>query len=234
MNPTLSPPWVNSPSGRIKLEKDNLHIWRIPLNIPPQKIELLKNELSSDEIIRSNRLLDPEKRNRFIAARGSLRLILGKYLPLEPDKIRFEYGPERKPFINNDPPLEIAFNLSHSAGLAALAITDGLEVGIDIERIDRELDYERLAAQFFSPDEMERLKLFSPCRRRRGFYRIWTAKEAALKCAGSGFGREPGTAPALPGSEFETTAFHLAKNFVATLSTEGKISSFTRWHLSRL
>jgi len=232
----LSPLWANSPPGKPALKKGELHLWRIPLDLSPQRIAILKKTLSNDEIARADRLIAPAKRENFIASRGSLRLILGQYLDLEPGEIQFEYGAEGKPFIKK---FSLSFNLSHSSDLAALAITDDLEVGIDMEYIDPRLDYERLAAQFFSLHERDRLMRFSPWRRRRGFYRIWTAKEATLKCLGSGFTqqdrdltRESVLSLDLS-NNFELTTFHLAKIYVASLVVAGDISSVKRWHLSR-
>ena len=240
MTRPLSPLWDNSPPGKLTFKRGELHLWRIPLNIPTQKIDLLKKTLSADEIMRADRLLDPAKRENFIASRGSLRQILGQYLDLEPKEIPFEYGPKGKPFVKKDPLLDLSFNLSHSGDCAALAITAGIEVGIDIECIDPRLDYENLATQFFSLHERDRLMRFSPWRRRRGFYRIWTAKEAKLKCLGSGFSRqdieltrEAVTPLGSPDNNFELTTFNLKKNYVASLVVAGEISSFRRWHLSR-
>lgn len=235
----LSPLWNNSPPDKINIKRGELHLWRIPLDLPPQKIAILNKTLNDDEIIRANRLLDPAKRENFIASRGSLRLILGQYLDLEPKEIQFEYGAQGKPFIKKSLPLNLSFNLSHSTDMAVLALTDGLEVGIDIECINTQLDYEKLATQFFSSHERDRLMQFSPLRRRRGFYRIWTAKEAKLKCLGSGFSQQDSgldreeVIPLGSPNNFELTTFHLAKNYVASLIAAGEISSFQRWHLSR-
>ncbi|MDT8316656.1 MAG: 4'-phosphopantetheinyl transferase superfamily protein [bacterium] len=235
MNLPTSTPWDNYPPGKLTLKRGDLHLWRIHLDLSPEKIALLKKTLSSDEIIRADRLIAPVKRENFIASRGSLRVILGRYLDLKPGEIQFEYGEEGKPFIKKIP---LSFNLSHSADWAALAVTNGSEVGIDIEYIDPRLDYEKVAAQFFSLQERDRLMQFSPRRRRRGFYRIWTAKEGTLKCSGSGFTRQGGDLPRenlhsldFSTNNFELNAFHLAKNYVATLVAAGDISSVKRWHL---
>lgn len=235
----LSPLWTNSPPGKIPLKRGELHLWRIPLGLSPQKIALLKKTLSDDEIMRADRLLDPAKRENFIASRGSLRLILGQYLNLDPGEVQFRYGENGKPKLKKNLQSALSFNLSHTADWAVLAITDGLEVGIDIESIDPLLDYEKLATQFFSSHERDRLKQFPPGRRRRGFYRIWTAKEAKLKCLGSGFnqqGKDLGSEIVSPlGSStnnFELSTFHLKKNYVASLVVAGETSSFKHWHLS--
>ena len=235
----FSPLWENSPPGNISLKRGELHLWRIPLGLSPQKIALIKKTLSNDEIMRADRLLDPAKAENFIASRGSLRLILGQYLKLDPGEIQFKYAVKGKPFLKKNIPLELSFNLSHAADWAVLAITDGLEVGIDIECIDPKLDYEKLATQFLSFHERDELMRFSPERRRRGFYRIWTAKESKLKCLGSGFSQQDrnlGLESAIPldssKNNFKLYSFHLTKNYVGSLVVAGEVSSFNRWHLS--
>ena len=235
----FSPLWENSPPGNISLKRGELHLWRIPLGLSPQKIALIKKTLSNDEIMRADRLLDPAKAENFIASRGSLRLILGQYLNLDPGEIQFRYAPKGKPFLKKNIPLELSFNLSHAADWAVLAITEGLEVGIDIECIDPQLDYEKLATQFFSHSERDKLMQYPPERQRRGFYRLWTAKEAKLKCFGTGFspqnialGHESVISSDSSKNDFELITFHLTKNYVGNLVIAGKISAFKRWHLS--
>jgi len=239
MTPSPWPLWDNTPPDRLTLKRGELHLWRIPLGLSPEKTAELKKILSQDEIVRADRLLDPAKRENFIASRGSLRLILGRYLNLEPGEIPFEYGEEGKPFIETALRKDIYFNLSHSDHWAALAVAAGMEVGIDIEFTDPLLDCGKVAAQFFSLQERDKLTHFSARRRRRGFYRIWTAKEAGLKCSGTGFSQkeigidEENTIPfGSSKNTFETVTFHLAKNYVATIVLDGDLSSLKRWHLS--
>src|SRR5438105_4251124 len=73
-----------------------------------------------------------ELRDRFIAGRGLLRALLGRYLRLDSASLRFRYGPHGKPALEGD---AIRFNLSHSHGLSLFAFTRAAEIGIDLERI---------------------------------------------------------------------------------------------------
>ncbi len=231
--------WNPSPPDKITVKTGDIHLWRIPLKLAPHAIAHLKKLLSADELTRADRLLDRTKAQDFIVARAGLRQILGVYLDLKPAAIQFEYGANSKPLLKKNPGSGLSFNLSHAGVWAVLAITHGLEVGIDIEYIDPQLDYEKLAAQFFSRRERDKLMQFSPERRRRGFYRLWTAKEAKLKCFGTGFsqqdmdlGHESVINFVSSKDDFELITFHLAKSYVGSLFMAGEISSFNRWHLS--
>lgn len=231
--------WSPSPPNKISLKTGDIYLWRIPLKLAPGAIANLKKFLSVDELTRADRLLDRAKAQDFIVARARLRQILGRYLDLKPAAIQFEYSAKGKPFLKKNLELDLFFNLSHAGVWAALALTKGSEIGIDIECIDPQLDYEKLATQFFSHYERDKLMQFSPERRRRGFYRIWTAKEAWLKCLGTGFsqqdkdlGHESVISFDSSKNNFELITFHLTKNYVGSLVMAGKVSAFKRWHLN--
>lgn len=93
-----------------------------------------------------------------VASRPALREILGRYLGLPADELRFETGRHGKPRLAG-PAGELAFNLSHSSALALVAVARR-EVGVDVERIR--------------------------AKRPVDFYRRWADHEARVKCLGSG------------------------------------------------
>ena len=231
--------WNPSPPDKITLKTGDIHLWRIPLKLAPGEIAYLKKLLNVEELARADRLLDRAKAQDFIVARARLRQILGRYLDLEPAAIQFEYGAKGKPFLKKNLEPDLSFNLSHAGIWAVLALSKDSEIGIDIEYIDPQLDYEKLATHFFSPPERDRLMQYPPERQRRGFYRIWTEKEALLKCLGTGFSpqdmdlaHESVISFDSSRNDFELITFHLTKNYVGSLVMAGKISAFKRWHLS--
>lgn len=113
-----------------------------------------------------------------------MRQILGCYLGLSPGSVCFEYGDNGKPSVVTDGACPIHFNLSHSADLATLAVSDRYELGIDIEEI-RFLK-EDIAKWFFSDREYKTLRSFPAEDYLDGFYRCWTRKEAFVKAHGAG------------------------------------------------
>jgi 4'-phosphopantetheinyl transferase len=113
-----------------------------------------------------------------------------------------------------------------------LAVTKGLEIGVDLERIDPAVDHEKMAAQFFSPGEKELLAKFSKARRRRAFYRIWTRKEASLKCLGYGFSAPKEAVAELSKRPLCLSTFPLTKDYIGSLAAQGDVESLRRWQFA--
>ena len=146
--------------------------------------------LSSDELGRVRRLVVPRKRNQFVQARAELRTLLSQRLGVAPAALDISYGERGKPFLADYPNLH--FNLSHSAGKAALVICEGQRVGVDIEDARRERRYDAFSKRFFAREERDWLMASQGSELKDRFYRIWTNKEAYVKALGSGFGLAPG------------------------------------------
>lgn len=160
-----------------------IDLWCVELDRPLPEIVALEASLSPDEVDRANRFRSPLDRRRFVARRGVLRSILGRYLDAAPEALRFAYGPHGKPSLRDR---LLSFNLSKSGGLALYAVTSEPDVGCDIERREPDIDANEMAAQFFSPSEICELTSLAPALRVAAFYNGWTRKEAYLKAIGCG------------------------------------------------
>lgn len=91
----------------------------------------------------------------------------------------FGYGPHGKPLLAGRP--DIHFSLSHCREAVACVVSDH-PVGIDVESVGRYR--ERLAAYTMSETELAEIAAApSPD---VAFTRLWTMKEALLKCSGQG------------------------------------------------
>jgi phosphopantetheinyl transferase len=88
-----------------------------------------------------------------------LRRVLAVYLDQEPGQIQLREGEHGKPRLV-DREERIRFNLSHSGGLALVAVSGELEVGVDLERVRP--------------------------KREEAYYWRWACREAHVKCLGSG------------------------------------------------
>ncbi len=230
--PRFLSPWTSAPKD-LCLEKGEVHLWRFPLDLPPQKILFLKQFLAADELQRARRLLDPLKAERFISARGQLRQVLSRYLPVVPADLRFSYGSNGKPSLEQGPIQTLSFNLSHSGSWALLALATDCEIGVDLEEIDSSLTFEAIARQFFSPAENTWLSRFSPPRRRRAFYRLWTKKEAWLKALGWGFANPLSSLDLEEATRgdgrWRVKNFAVSRNYLGALAIDREISSIRCW-----
>lgn len=205
-----------------KLQLDEVHIWRANLDIEPKLRAFFETTLSSDERQRAYRFHFEKDRLHFIAARGILRQLLGRYLEKDPKEIVFSYTTYGKPFLAEYSWLQ--FNISHSKGYALFGMVQQLSIGIDLEFIRPKIEFERLAKRFFSTNETQTLLGLSTTERYRGFFNCWTRKEAFIKAKGEGL--------SLPLDQFEVS---LEPNIPAKLiATHWNPEEAADWHLYEL
>ncbi len=173
------------PAALPALADGEVHVWRAPLDQPEDRLEALRRTLAPDERQRAERFHFDRDRRHFVAARGLLRTLLGRYLGRGPETLQFAYNPQGKPMLVGDNGT-LRFNLAHSHGLALFAVSRGRELGVDLERIRPEFAGEPVAQRFFSPREVAALRALSDERRHEAFFVCWTRKEAYLKATGKG------------------------------------------------
>ena len=144
--------------------------------------------LSVEERERAARFVFEDDRRRYRLAHAALRVRLGRYLGQPPELLRFAQGPAGKPTLadDHDDGARCAFNLSHSADVAAIAIAPRGELGIDIECQRVVGDSQAIVDRHFTPAEREAWHALAPMQRDAAFLRCWTRKEACIKALGSG------------------------------------------------
>ena len=179
-------PLWGTPPEFVEARRDEVHVWRVSLDVAPSCLQSLSLILSADERDRAERFRFQRDRQHFIASRAFLRILIGRYLQRESSQVKFGYGPNGKPFLADNEEALLRFNLSHSGGIALYAITRGREIGIDVEYIGKDVDAEVIAGRFFSPQEVAALKSLPKQQRQRAFFTCWTRKEAYLKGRGDG------------------------------------------------
>jgi 4'-phosphopantetheinyl transferase len=213
------------PPEELSIDADQIHIWRLWLDLPDQQLEYLRRILSEDQIQRGRRFRFLRDKKRFIAAQGLIREILSRYLALAPERIRFVYNKYGKPDLEERSKSEgWHFNLSHSEDVALLGISGGFRVGVDIERIKPDRATEDIARRFFSPNELDTLITHPEDQRIAAFYRCWTRKEAYIKAHGEGL--------SIPLDQFEVSISlgeppHL-------INIQGNVDEASRWSLHHL
>jgi 4'-phosphopantetheinyl transferase len=177
---------VVSHAGSFHVTSGEVHSWCASLDVPPETSARLYATLTIEERDRSARFRFERDRQHFIAAHGVLRDLLGRYLETRPDRIRYAHNAFGKPHLSPEFGSRITFNLSHSAGLALIAIAADANVGVDLEYTGVHADYADIAREFFSAAEVEQLTALPSHDYAEAFFSCWTKKEAYLKARGEG------------------------------------------------
>ena len=185
--PTHCNSWSAGPSVPV-LSTDRVEVWRACLDeAEPLKTEPKTSVLSSDENARASRFHFRKDRERFTRCRSALREILAAYIAIPAAEIRFEYLPAGKPqLVAEQNRSALQFNLSHSGGMALIAVGQERRLGVDIETIRSDVDTAALAERYFSTRERAALRALAHPLRLAAFYAGWTRKEAFLKATGDG------------------------------------------------
>ncbi len=177
--------WVSDP-GPVQLGENEVHVWRADLDCGEAALQRFETTLAPDERARADRFIFQKDRNSFVAARGILRELLGRYVTRSPEQIEFDYGPKGKPSLRQPLDSEVQFNVSHSHGLALFAFARGRHLGIDVELVRPDCAGDEIAKRFFSALEVAELQALPPSSRTEGFFLCWTLKEAYIKARGEG------------------------------------------------
>jgi 4'-phosphopantetheinyl transferase len=164
-------------------------LWWCELDRTPDEIARIATWLSPAELARAERFGTDALRHRWIAGRTSLRLLLGDLLGVAPAQVAVRRGTRGRPELA-DAASGIDFNVSHTQNVALIGIARnlpvGTRIGVDIERIDREVGADRLARKILTAREQATLADVALDQRRQRFLRYWTCKEAMSKATGDG------------------------------------------------
>jgi len=179
--------WQMPPTD-LSLPPDEVHVWRVDLEALPEVLQRCEAVLSPSERARAQRYVFERDRRRWTVSRATLRLLLSRYLDVEPTLFEFDLNEFGKPSLAAPyKETNMEFNLSHSAEIALYAFTRERLVGIDVEYMRADLDFDGMARHSFSLQEQQVLSKLVGEEKRRAFFRGWTCKEAYAKALGKGF-----------------------------------------------
>jgi len=177
--------WALS-DGQSGIGEDEIHVWRAGLDCGEEALLHFETTLAADEKARADRFIFRPDRDSFVAARGILRALLGKYVNRSPAELEFGYHPKGKPLLGKQFDRQIQFNISHSHGFALFAFAHRRQLGVDVELVRPDFGGDEIAKRYFSPEESNELRALPPAQRAEGFFRCWTLKEAYVKARGEG------------------------------------------------
>jgi 4'-phosphopantetheinyl transferase len=166
-----------------------VHVWTVQQYTPhvQERLSAYESLLTDDERKRAQRFMFDGDRARFIIGRALARTMLTRHASLPPRAWPIVIDEHGRPVLGtHDEQLpDLRFNLSHTDGLIACALTVGREVGVDVENIRRTVTYE-LPERFFSAREVADLRALPRDEQEVVFFDYWTLKEAYIKARGLG------------------------------------------------
>jgi 4'-phosphopantetheinyl transferase len=239
----VEPQWPEAPQHPVLLEQE-VHVWRVCLEIPPHTLQQFEQTLASEERQRCSRLIFPLHKERFVAGRGFLRVILGRYLSIAPERLEFVCGAHGKPRLSGEYSA-LEFNLSHSGNLGLYAVAWAQPVGIDLEQEKDKFDIQSMASLCFSEREKSLFDTLPILSHQNAFLNCWTGKEACLKATGRGLslpmshfdvleadGELVGRWRTPDGAEGSLRSLFAAEGYRAALACQSMDYRLQCWHLS--
>lgn len=146
--------------------------------------------LDEQERHRRDRFLREADRARYQTAHVGARLLLGAYLGVPPETLRFSRdcrhcGADHGKPVVCEVAVPLDFSLTHSGDQVAIAVA-AEPVGVDVQEIETGNDLTALSTVALSATELGWLRQQPPELVREGFFGYWTRKEALLKATGHG------------------------------------------------
>ncbi len=233
-----------------QLGPEEIHVWQAMLNLESTCRQRLEPILAPAERRRAARYRFDRDRNWYVARRGLLRTLLGRYLEVPAEEVELRELDHGKPVLAGAlAESDVHFNLSHSSGVALYAFTRGAEVGIDVERIDPRRADPNVAGRFFAPGEIRALRALTDGDWIRGFFECWTRKEAFVKAVGQGLSYPldafevsvtPGAPARLlslrdtaePAAQWSMTALEVTEDFCGAVVVKGPERAVRCWRLA--
>jgi 4'-phosphopantetheinyl transferase len=144
--------------------------------------------LTAEERQRAQRFFQVADRERFVIGRALARTMLAQYASVKPRDWPLAIDGHGRPYLSSRPSgaPDLRFNLSHTPGLIACAVSLGREVGVDVEHIGRHLVHDNIPERFFSAREVADLRARPEADQRVVFFDYWTLKESYIKARGLG------------------------------------------------
>ena len=157
------------------------NLFKIKLSNYQAQVSRLTRYLDEHELKRSLRYHLPQDAHRFIICRSLLKILLSVETELSINEIFIQIDQDKKPYLSADP--SIFFNVSHSGDYALIAIGKK-QLGIDVEKIQREHDFSEIFPSVFN--SIEEAIIYRAEDIDKQFLRFWTRKEAIVKASGKG------------------------------------------------
>lgn len=131
--------------------------------------------LTDEEQAKMARFHFERDRLRYLVTRALVRTTLSRYAPIPAAQWRFttnEYGRPAISEWHGRDAAALRFNVSHTQGLIALAVSHEADVGVDVENVASRTVPIDIADQFLSRHEAAELRALHPSQQRNRFFSI--------------------------------------------------------------
>ncbi|WP_284125072.1 4'-phosphopantetheinyl transferase family protein [Parerythrobacter aestuarii] len=164
------------------------HLWVAPIeDEDSQASERWIEWLSENERKRYEGIVLPGAKTQFAAGRALLKSLLSEYCQIHPRECVIRPDHLGRPFLEFPTGFEaFDFNLSHTGGMVVCMIARNCRLGVDVENVQRRLEYPTLAPLFLSAEEQARISRLQPAERDQSLIETWVTKEAYAKARGLG------------------------------------------------
>jgi len=167
------------------LPPEEMHVWILQWRSMTDWMKENWGILNEEEIKQYTSYVKYEDMMRGAIGRIAVKKISSSYLGKEIKDIQIERGRFGKPYLYcSGNRLSINYNLSHSGEIVMLVFGRNVQVGVDVQVIKQIQEYQRLAENYFSPEEAAVVIRQNNI---ESFFEYWTAKEAYVKAIGCGF-----------------------------------------------
>jgi len=168
------------------LAEDEINLWCV--RDEEEDVAACLALLSSDELVRAQRLAVASMRRQYIITRAAVRALLSAcFSDVTEREWRFERNPWGRPLIANPEARgRVSFNIAHTDGMIVIAMSSRGEVGVDVEKTSRSTRAPALADRYFSASEATALRALPASLQEQRFLDLWTLKESYIKACGKG------------------------------------------------
>lgn len=177
-------------AGRLRASPQRIDLW---LNFYAEVddealLARLRRLLSEEERAQEPRFFFADDRRRYLLTRALVRTVLSRYADVAATDWRFSNNAYGRPQIadGHGEAQQLSFNLSHTRGLIALAVSQRRTLGVDVEHLSARRVSRGIAERFFAPDEVAALQAVAAERQQQRFFEYWTFKESYIKARGMG------------------------------------------------
>lgn len=146
------------------------------VKVPPQVI-------GHHELARAERVRDPAERAFLLGSHAVLRGVLGAALGRPAAELAIHRDAFGKPRLSDG---SLCFNMSRSRSAVLIGLSNGADIGVDIELVREIPDAGIVSRECFSSSEYAQWQMLDPAAASNALLQCWTRKEACAKAAGIG------------------------------------------------